>query len=238
MTSGVRAQRRAEIEAQLLDAGRRHLAQHGAAAISIRAIARDIGMAPSALFRYIDNRDDLLTLLIVDGYDSLADRVDTAVADAEPGDPAARWRALAGATRAWALEHPHQWALLYGSPVPEYHAPGDRTTAAGTRVTDLLVDIGADAVEAGLATAAATPDADLASAAARAVARGLTLVTGRAGDPVGGLPSGTLANGVTAWLLLVGAVSAEVFEQLGDGVDYAPVFAYAVEVGRTLMFAN
>src|SRR5215469_4392552 len=66
-----RERARAEITSEILDAGRRHLATDGASALSLRAIARELGMASSAVYRYVESRDDLLTRLIIDAYESL-----------------------------------------------------------------------------------------------------------------------------------------------------------------------
>lgn len=82
-------------------------------------------MVSSALYRYFPSRDELLTALIVDAYDSVgaaAEEADArALAAGHP--PRARWIAVCEAVRAWALEHPHEYALIYGSPVPGYSAP-------------------------------------------------------------------------------------------------------------------
>src|SRR6201999_3392438 len=57
--------------------------------------------------------------------------------------------AMANAARAWAVDHPARWALLYGSPVPGYHAPAERTTGPGTRVMGALLGTVHDGVVAG-----------------------------------------------------------------------------------------
>jgi AcrR family transcriptional regulator len=113
---GKRQETREKIEAQVIELGRRHLVTEGAAGLSLRAVARDLGMVSSAVYRYVASRDDLLTLLLVDAYSELADAVDGATAAVRS------WRdqllAIAHATRAWAIDQPARWALLYGSPVP------------------------------------------------------------------------------------------------------------------------
>ena len=142
---GKRQQTREKIEAQIIELGRRHLVTEGAAGLSLRAIARDLGMVSSAVYRYVASRDDLLTLLLVDAYSELADAVDDAAARGGP------WRdqllAMARAARAWAVDQPARWALLYGSPVPGYHAPREQTVEPGTRVVGALFR----AVEGGIA---------------------------------------------------------------------------------------
>src|SRR6187200_2959548 len=122
---GKRQDTRDRIERQIIELGRRHLITDGAAGLSLRAIARDLDMVSSAVYRYVASRDELLTLLLIDAYSELADAVD------EARSAEASWRdqirAMAHAARQWAVEHPAGWALLYGSPVPGYRAPAERT---------------------------------------------------------------------------------------------------------------
>jgi len=138
---------RERIEAQIIELGRRHLVEHGATGLSLRAIARDLGMVSSAVYRYVSSRDELLTLLLVDAYSDLANEVDRA-REAVPDVWSDDVIAIARAARSWAIAYPASWALLYGSPVPGYHAPAERTVGPGTRVIGALFD----AVAAGIAT--------------------------------------------------------------------------------------
>jgi len=112
------------MEADIIQVAREHLARHGAAALSLRAIARDLGMASSAIYRYVDSRDELLTRLIVRAFTSLADTVHQAHDAVARDDLVGRWNAVGRAIRDWALENPHDFALIYGSPVPDYVAAG------------------------------------------------------------------------------------------------------------------
>src|SRR5215469_2616139 len=143
-----RERARAEITAELLDAGRRHLATDGAAALSLRAIARDLGMASSAVYRYVASRDDLLTRLIIDAYDSLGAAAEAGEAAVDRADLAGRWSVTCTTVRNWAISNPNEYALIYGSPVPGYVAPAD-TVGPASRVSNLLVQI---LVEAGART--------------------------------------------------------------------------------------
>ncbi|GAA1936436.1 TetR/AcrR family transcriptional regulator [Nocardioides marmoribigeumensis] len=228
--TGVRARRRAQVERRLVEVGRTHLARHGAAGLTVRGVARDLQMAPSALFRYVDGLEDLLTTLIVACYEELGDRVLAADAAVDQGDAHARWWSLAHACRDWALEHPHDWALLYGSPVPTYDAPPEVTTPAGTRVTDLLLRIGQEAGPEAWGEPVLTGQEE------RAVAAVGPLVTEGVGGPLGAV---RLLQGMTAWTLLVGAVSAEVFELFGKGGgDHRARFEHAVAVAERVLFGR
>jgi AcrR family transcriptional regulator len=236
---GIRARNRAALEDEILRAARAHLATDGAAGLSLRAIARDVGMVSSAIYRYVASRDELLTRLIVSGYESLAEAVTAAHAAVDPADLSGRWTAVGRSLRAWALEHPHDWALLYGSPVPDYAAPADRTTEPGTRVTTLLIQLLADAATQGrLARDAFTPHLteDL-GPQARAAATPLL------DDPAfaaAGLDEDTIMSGLSAWLLLVGAINSEVFGYLGAQTFPQPElpFTYFLEVGRRLVLRD
>ncbi len=140
---------RAEVQTEILTVARRHLAEQGPAGLSLRAVARDLEIVPSAVYRYFENRDVLLTALIVQAYDSLGDAADAAFEKASRRRPLQRWMAVAKQVREWALTNPHEYALLYGSPVPGYKAPDD-TIVPGTRVTLTLLRIVREANEDGL----------------------------------------------------------------------------------------
>jgi AcrR family transcriptional regulator len=139
---------RAEITTEILDTARGYLATDGAPALSLRAIARDLGMASSALYRYFRSRDELLTRLIIDAYDSLGAAAEVREEPIDRDDLAARFTAICDAVRDWALDHPNEYALIYGSPVPGYVAPAD-TVQPAIRVTTLLLRIVVDAATAG-----------------------------------------------------------------------------------------
>jgi AcrR family transcriptional regulator len=201
---GKRRDSRERIEAQIIELGRRHLVDHGAAGLSLRAIARDLGVVSSAVYRYVSSRDELLTLLLVDAYSDLADAVDRA-RDAVPDMWSDDVIAIAHATRAWAIAHPAGWTLLYGSPVPGYHAPGERTVGPGTRVVGALFD----AVAAGIATGDITLTNNPAPQPISSDFERLRHEFGFPGDdPV-------IAKCFAIWAGVVGAISLEVFGQYG-----------------------
>src|SRR3954454_17124108 len=117
----LRVRRREETLRAILDAAHAQLVSEGAAALSLRAVAREVGMAMSALYRYVPSRDDLLTELVVAGFSAQADAVEQALGEA--GDTATAVGAGLWAYRTWSVEHPAEFGLLYGAPVPGYRAP-------------------------------------------------------------------------------------------------------------------
>ena len=198
---------RAELTAEITDAARRQLAEVGAAALSLRAVAREVGMVSSAVYRYFPSRDDLLTRLIIDGYDDLG------AAAEEADDPAAaprdRWLAVCRAVRGWAKAHPHEYALLYGSPVPGYEAPKD-TVPAASRVGVVLGRILGDAARSG-----ALPDAT--------GERDPWLISDDAVAVLGGehpsLDETVRARALLAWSSLYGTISFELFGHFVGSVE-------------------
>lgn len=139
-----RERARDEIQREIMRAARDQLADVGAAALSLRAVARELGMVSSAIYRYVASRDELLTRLIDDAYNSLGGAVEADVAASRDDAPLERWVRAGRIVRSWALERPHEYALLYGSPVPGYAAP-EQTAVSGTRVSRALVGIVRDA---------------------------------------------------------------------------------------------
>ena len=102
----------------------------GATAVTLRGIAREIGVSPAALYGYFDSLDDLFTGLITDGFNDIADAVDAAV---DPDAPL-ETRLLRGllAYREWAITNPARFRLCYFSPVPGYQAPPDGPTLSAS----------------------------------------------------------------------------------------------------------
>ena len=141
--SSLRARVRSEMHQEIKEAARRRLAEEGAN-LSLRAVARDMDIVPSALYRYFPSRDALLTALIIDAYEGLGAAAEAAEAKVARDDPRGRWLAVCRAVRAWALEHPAEYGLLYGNPVPGYAAPPE-TVAPASKVILLLVAVVGDA---------------------------------------------------------------------------------------------
>jgi AcrR family transcriptional regulator len=199
---------REEMTAEILAVADAHVARDGAAAISLRSIARDLGMAPSALYRYFDGRDALLSALILSAYEALADEAERAADEAEGaaetggGDSAGRWLAVPRAMRLWALERPQQWGLIFGTPIPGYHAPED-TIEPYTRMAAALVRPLLAADEGGRLRPDENraPVTDQLRSAVTPVTEGL--LPGMSGE--------TVVSVLQAFTAIIGAISLEVF---------------------------
>ena len=195
-----RERARAELTREIRQEARRQLAEAGANGLSLRAVARELGMVSSALYRYYPSRDDLLTALIIDAYNAIgaaaeaaAHQVGAARAGTGAGPPAREtWAAACRAIRAWAVANPHEYALIYGSPVAGYRAP-EATIGPASRVP--------------LAFAAILEDA-VASAS---------------------VPVDMLVRATIAWTQLFGMISFELFGQFARTFDPADeLFEFAV----------
>lgn len=205
----IRARVRSELTSEIKAIARRRLATDSST-LSLRAVARDLGMVSSALYRYFPSRDALLTALIIDAYDALGSTVEAADAEvADRLDLRGRWLASCQAVRSWALANPADYALVFGSPVVGYAAPPD-TIPPATRTPATLVGILADGVAAGVLPA------DEASRLPTDLHADLRRVRETLFPAV---PEALLARGTIAWIHLFGAVSFELFGQLNNVID-------------------
>lgn len=152
-----RARARAQAIDQIKGLAWEQVARSGAPALSLRAIARELGIVSSALYRYFPSREALLTALIIDAYADLATTLRAATAAAR-ATPAQHWADVCTVLRAWARAEPHRFALIYGTPVPGYAAPVETIEPA----TDVMVELLRPATAAtGAVPAAPAPDAAL-----------------------------------------------------------------------------
>lgn len=242
-----RQQAREQTMRRILDIARAQLETQGPAGLSLREVTRELGMVSSAVYRYVTGRDQLLTLLLVDAFEDLADAVDAALDNPPPGgnadgvagvdaaahpdgseetdgaDGASSARAhllvLALAMRSWAVEHRAQWTLLYGTPVAEYHAPAEVTTSPGTRVMGRLLQILAiaDAGAGAGGGAGGGADADRAASLHPALMDLLSEASAELG-----VPDSTAAQQIAATAFfsgIVGAINAELFTHWGPQFD-------------------
>lgn len=199
---GIRARTRRALTAAIKAAAHRQLAEGGTGELSLRAIARELGMASSAIYRYFAGRDELITALVIDAYNDLGDAAESSLAAASGAAPREQWVQVCGSVRQWARTHPHDYALIYGTPVPGYRAPSS-TIGPASRVGLVLANIVAGAHRTG--QLAALPAAIPASVAHDADRLAATLEVA--------MPPAVVAALVAAWAQLFGLVSFELFGQ-------------------------
>ena len=212
-----RAKVREELTRDIKDVARRQLAEHGSAGLSLRAVAREMGMASSAVYRYFPSRDELLTALIVDAYDAVGGAAEQAEQAVRRRDFPGRWAAMVGAVRGWALAHPQEYALIFGSPVPGYRAPS-HTVDPASRVPLLLLRILTDAVGGGRVPA---PSSRPMPRPVRADLKALSELVAPT------LSEQHLVRAMMAWTQLVGSISFELFGHLHGVIhDYETYFAF------------
>jgi AcrR family transcriptional regulator len=218
LSVGIRARARAEMTAEIKRIAREHLAADGPN-LSLRAVARDLGVVSSAVYRYFDSRDALLTALIVDGYESLGAAAEAAEAAVARSNLTGRWVALGRGIREWSLARPHEYGLLYGTPVPGYAAPQD-TIGPAMRPVWVMAGILRDGVDRGVLTPS--------DRMARVVRADLERI---GADPhFAGVPAGVLVRGMSAWTELFGTLNFELFGRLTNGItDYEAYFDHQLK---------
>jgi AcrR family transcriptional regulator len=218
---------RAELTREITETARRHLATEGAAGLSLRAVARELGMVSSAVYRYFPSRDDLLTALIIDGYSAIGAAAEQADAACRRDDHRGRWLSACRSVRDWALTHPHEYSLVYGSPVPGYQAP-EQTIGPASRVAAVFGKIISDAQASGVLDPPAlcpSPPGSFAPDAGRLRESVLPAV-----------PDDAAARALTVWASVFGLVSFELFGQFENVVtDRGAFFDHAAGcLGRVM----
>ena len=205
--AGRREAQRLESIAEIKRLARAQLVEHGAEQLSLRAIARDLGVVSSAVYRYFSSRDELLTALLIDAYDDLGGHIERADASVRRRDNLlARWKAIALAMRSWALEHPADYTLLFGTPIRGYAAPVDTIGPAG-RYTDVMMQLLADIHSAGIRHTAAMP---------RSLHANLRRLTARLDLTI---DDTTMLVGMAAWATVHGAINLELFGHLHNVIE-------------------
>src|SRR4051794_18557461 len=204
-TKTPRERYRDQVRTEVKEHAREQIATAGASALSLNAIAKRMGLSGPALYRYFASRDDLITELIRDAYRSLAD---TFRAAAESGTDLL---GLARTLRGWALDDPQRYFLVYGTPVPGYHAPDDITGIAREIMATLL-----DAC-------AALPPGVPARPFHSHLAEHREWADGHPAEPA------ALHRALTVWTRLHGVLSLELAGQFA-GMDFDPALLFAAEL--------
>lgn len=143
------------------DVAWRQMVEVGAAGLSLRAIARDLGMSAPSIYNHYADRDALVTALIIDAYMSLGDYQLAARDAVAIADLRGRWRATGEAYRAWALAMPQRYQLIFGTPIPGYEAPVLDVLPAGARSLSALVSVVDEARSAGRLNAIEFPQVNI-----------------------------------------------------------------------------
>jgi AcrR family transcriptional regulator len=190
-------------------------------------------MVSSGIYRYFPSRDQLLTALIIDAYDAVGAATEAADAACKRTNFTDRWRAACHAVRDWALEHPHEYALAYGSPVPGYSAPED-TVGPASRVTQVVAAVVREAAASGALRDPFAPERTPALSNTTALEAAVAAVA------LPDVPVDAVVRTLTAWTQLFGFVSFEVFGRfVGVVEDCDALFEQAVtDVGAFIGFTS
>lgn len=124
------------------------IAENGAAALSLRAIARQLHITAPAIYNYFSRRDDLVTALIIHAYSSLGDAQFEALRSIPETNHHERLRAIGLAYRQWAISYPQRYQLIFGTPIPGYHSPEEKTMPSAARSLSALIQVLEDARQA------------------------------------------------------------------------------------------
>lgn len=204
---------------------RQQMSTHGTAGLSLRAIARELNITAPAIYNYFPRLEDLITALIVDAFNALADHMHAA-ADAPPAeDTVNRVRAFMLAYREWALQNPTDFQLIYGNPIPGYAAPVEVTAPLARRPFVKLFEIMREAISQETAVNV-PPTADISDTVRE-------VISGWNADFAFDLPAPLLHRMIGAWARIHGLVMLELFHHLGPIVGDTAAF-YADEVERML----
>lgn len=208
-TGTPRERYRAQVRAEIKEHAREQIAAAGASALSLNAIAKRMGMSGPALYRYFAGRDELITELVRDAYRSLADTFRAAAGDG------ADLAGLAHVIRAWALDDPQRYFLVFGTPVPGYRAPDDVTGIASETMAVILD-----------AAAALPPGSD-------GTALDAHLESHRRWADGHPAPAAVLHRALTFWTRLHGVLSLELAGHF-TGMGFDPALLFAAELDALL----
>ena len=215
-----RQRARIETEAQIAAIGNRMIDDDGVDGLSLRAIARELGVVSSAVYRYVKSRDELLTILIRDAFTQIADAVDEAL----EGERSVKTLALR--MLEWSRAYPNRWALIYGTPIADYEAPREQTVVPGTRIMVVLAELVAEtqgdaegAPESGAKSKRSAAKGSQAKGGRRGVEAALQPL--RDGLAELGLDYGdhVIMETVTIWVAIIGLINGLRFGQFGPGFD-------------------
>ena len=216
-----RSEQQANLQEAIKDTAWRQIAGFGAAALSLRAIARELNITAPAIYNYYPDRDALVTALIIDAYTSFGDAQMIAGDSIPAADVEGRLRATGRAYRQWALDYPQRYQLIFGTPIPGYVAPFEQTFPAAARALGALVSVVEAVRAAGRLRVEAFPQ----------VAPGYEAAFGMWKNYAGEADILSLSIAVLIWARVHGLVSLEIAGSIPPfGADGDALYAYEVDL--------
>ena len=207
---------------EIKDTARNLMVDKGTAGLSVRAIARQMGITAPALYHYYSSLNDLITALIQDAFTQLAEILETAAVISTLTTSGERLISVSHAYRNWALAHPMDFQLVYGNPIPNYVQPIDITSPPARRVFLVLAGLFGEAIESGEIDLP-TKYRDLPSAIEQSLVK-LAQVDGH------DLPLSGLYLAATTWVKLHGHLMLELFNMIQSVIaDTEEFFRYEMQ---------
>jgi AcrR family transcriptional regulator len=212
---------------EIKDTARQLMAEFGTAGISLRAIARKMDLTAPAIYRYYPSLDDLITALIVDDFNDLADTLEAARESCRQagGQTADQILAVLTAYREWAMRKPVDFQLIYGNPIPGYVAPSEVTVPAVIRGFQVIVQLFAEAIARG--DLVPTPEYSEIPAPVREAMERVTTVDGY------DVPVEAVYLATVGWPMIHGIIMLELFNHLQPMTGDVEVF-YRTQVVNLL----
>ena len=228
-----RQRARIETEAQITAIGNRMIDDDGVDGLSLRAIARELGVVSSAVYRYVKSRDELLTILIRDAYTQIADAVDEAM----EGERSVE--VLAVRMLEWSRAYPNRWALIYGTPIVGYEAPREETVVPGTRIMVTLAELIAAtqndtevATESGAKASGSAAKNSRANREQRGMEAALQPLRGGLAELGLDYDDHVILETITIWVAVIGLINGLRFGQFGPGFDHVEDDLMSEVIGR------
>lgn len=216
-----RSEQIVDLQVAIKETAWKQIAEQGAAALSLRAIARELAITAPAIYNYYPSRDDLVTALIKDAYSSFGEAQSAAALTQPEGDLIARFKAVGLAYRDWAVRFPQRYQLIFGTPIPGYHAPLEEVMPIASRALNVLIG--------GLLTAQAA--GVLRSFELKNCSPHLYQTLADVADTHPPAPPEILYLAVTIWARVHGLVSLEIGSQYPPYIDHLDEL-YRIEVER------
>jgi AcrR family transcriptional regulator len=217
-------ERQSNLQEAIKDTAWKQIAESGASSLSLRSIARELGITAPAIYNYYPSRDDLVTALIVDAFTSLAEAQETSITGLAENRRAVRLSALGLAYREWAVTYPQRYHLIFGTPIPNYTAPEEVTLPAAAQALVPLIRAIQDLVSAG----------ELRTERMAEMSPKLKSMLGAWSEFAGGFDHEVLYLALVIWSRVHGLVMLEITHQIPSFFD-DPAEVYRQEIKNILI---